>query len=393
MIKNVLKISKELLYDYPFYGSVLLSLQKEINNRITKTACVGLNGIMYKLSINSDFWDTLIDDHKQGLLIHELGHIINFHPTEYRHLDNHKIANIAMDIYINQGIPENLLPPKACTWEKYKDLNKGWSTNQYYDKLMENHKDESDEALENAIKAMQQGEGEADDGNGGTMQVPQHTWEEITEASEAVQKMLSKNTEILLNEVVKTMSDPGNIPAGITDLLARLGKIEPPKYNWRAFMKRFVGTSTRVDVKKTRRKKSKRFVGMAGSKEQYYSNILVAIDTSLSVNQAELEEFQNEIYHMHRTGHDVEIVLCDTEIHDHFKYNPREPLKVTGRGGTAFQPVIDLYNKNQRKYSCLIYLTDGEAYAPQDARGNILWVHSSVSEINENLPGKCIKLN
>ena len=132
---------------------------------------------------------------------------------------------------------------------------------------------------------------------------------------------------------------------------------------------------------------------MAGSKEKYYSNILVGIDTSLSVNQSELEEFQNELYHMHRTGHDIEIVLCDTEIHDQFKYNPREPLKVTGRGGTAFQPIIDLYNKNQRKYSCLIYLTDGEASSPIGARGSILWVHSSVSNINDSLPGKCIKLN
>ena len=96
---------------------------------------------------------------------------------------------------------------------------------------------------------------------------------------------------------------------------------------------------------------------------------------------------------MHRTGHDIEVVLCDTEIHDQFKFNPRLPLKVTGRGGTRFQPVIDLYNKNLRKYSCLIYLTDGEAGTPEGARGNILWVHSEVSEINEDLPGKCIRLN
>jgi len=38
-------------------------------------------------------------------------------------------------------------------------------------------------------------------------------------------------------------------------------------------------------------------------------------------------------------------------------------------------------------------LTDGEAYAPENCPTNTLWVHSSVSSINEELPGLKIKLN
>jgi predicted metal-dependent peptidase len=60
---------------------------------------------------------------------------------------------------------------------------------------------------------------------------------------------------------------------------------------------------------------------------------------------------------------------------------------------TDFQPVIDYYNENQNKYSCLIYLTDGEASSPENARGSILWVHSSISQINQDLPGFKIQLN
>ena len=52
-------------------------------------------------------------------------------------------------------------------------------------------------------------------------------------------------------------------------------------------------------------------------------------------------------------------------------------MKIHGRGGTDFQPVIDYYNENQRKFSCLMYFTDGEAYAPDNAKGSILWVLSS----------------
>lgn len=392
MIKDILKTSKQLLYDQPFYGSVLLSLLKEVTTKIP-TACVGVNGIMFKLMVNPDFWGTLNEKTKKGLLIHELGHIINFHLTEYSHLEDKEIANIAMDIYINQTIPADMLPDGACTWDKYENLSPNQSTNWYYEKLVDNKENESDEALKNALSAMNDGDEECDDGKGGTMQVPKHDWDEVEESSDAVKKMLGKNTEVMLNDIIKNISDPGSVPAGLKDLLDTLSVIEPPKFNWRAFMKRFVGTSTRVDVRKTRRKKSKRFKDMAGSKEQYFSRILIGIDTSLSVNEAELKEFQGELFHMHRTGHDIEIMLCDTEIHDHFKYNPREPLKITGRGGTRFEPVVSFYEKNLRKYSCLIYLTDGESWDVKKARGNVLWVHSSISDINESLPGRKIKLN
>jgi predicted metal-dependent peptidase len=133
---------------------------------------------------------------------------------------------------------------------------------------------------------------------------------------------------------------------------------------------------------------------MQGNREKYFSNILIGIDTSGSVSMQELEEFQNELHHMHKTGHTIEIILCDTIIQDQFIYNPKKPMSVKGRGGTNFAPVVDYYQKNLKKYSCLIYLTDGESWDVKEARGQILWCHSSAcSQINESLPGKKIKLN
>ena len=36
--------------------------------------------------------------------------------------------------------------------------------------------------------------------------------------------------------------------------------------------------------------------------------------------------------------------------------------------------------KRKGLYTALIYLTDGEAYAPENCPKNTLWVHSSVSD-------------
>ena len=100
----------------------------------------------------------------------------------------------------------------------------------------------------------------------------------------------------------------------------------------------------------------------------------------------------NELTHMHKTGHKITVVQCDTQIVSIEEFNPRKDWEIKGRGGTEFQPVIDHYNENG-KYTALIYLTDGECYAPEDCPKNALWVHSTQCQINEDLPGQKIQLN
>lgn len=96
---------------------------------------------------------------------------------------------------------------------------------------------------------------------------------------------------------------------------------------------------------------------------------------------------------MQKTGTEITIAQADTAISHIGPYNPRKEFEVHGRGGTSFQPLIDYYNANTHKYTCLVYLTDGEAPAPTPARGRMLWVMSSQSQLNKNLIGPQIKLN
>ena len=103
----------------------------------------------------------------------------------------------------------------------------------------------------------------------------------------------------------------------------------------------------------------------------------------------------NELCHMHKTGHQITVAQCDTEINSIEVFNPKKDWDIKGRGGTDFQPVVDHYNEKKGTYTALIYLTDGEAYPPEDCPKNALWVHSSSNycEINEDLPGQKIQLN
>ena len=120
--------------------------------------------------------------------------------------------------------------------------------------------------------------------------------------------------------------------------------------------------------------------------------MLLAIDTSGSVSDTELQEFMSEIYHIYKCGVDITIVQCDTMIRSVEPYKGKFEMSVLGRGGTEFDPVLEYFNANLKKYTSLVYFTDGECYARVKPRGNTLWVLSERSSMNTDLPGKVIKL-
>jgi predicted metal-dependent peptidase len=121
-------------------------------------------------------------------------------------------------------------------------------------------------------------------------------------------------------------------------------------------------------------------------------HVLLAIDTSGSVSDTELKEFMNEIFHIYKTGVDITIIQCDTKINSIEPYKGKNDLNIVGRGGTEFDPVLEYYDANIRKYTSLIYFTDGECYTRIKPKGKILWVLSERSSMNTDLPGKVIKL-
>jgi predicted metal-dependent peptidase len=405
--QNLTKICKDLMLEQPFYGLLLLNLNKEWTNKVP-TAGVGLNGINYMLYINPEFWQTLSEEHKKGLLQHELMHIAFFHVTEYNHLKNHELANVAQDIEINQKIPANYLPPDGCTLEKFidegYDLLPDEGTNTYYEKL--NRADDGKgpgsgkgggqgQSLIDAIKdAVANGTMQVSGKGSSNMRVPDHQWGDFDDLTETQQKLIDKQLEVMLDEVVEQVQKmQGNVPRQVLQKLEKLKQIEPPKFNWRAYLRRYVGNSSRNSVRKTKRKQSKRFELDFGIKVQEFSNILIAIDSSASVSDSEIKEFMNEIHHMYKCGHDFTLIFADTQMQDPIKYRPNMPLVIKKRGGTDFNPVVDYYMQHRKKYTTLIYLTDGECSAPRAPVKNMLWVLSTKCQDTDHLPGKTIKLN
>jgi predicted metal-dependent peptidase len=405
------KASKDLILKDAFYGFFLMMLNKQWSTKVP-TAGVSRLGINYQLYLNEDFWQSLTPEQHIGLLKHELLHIAFFHVTDFDHLYDKKMANIAMDLEINQYIDPAFLPPGPMTLDVFPELNlepkKG--TQYYYDKLMQGKINPGTcPNLDKIMEACGEGNGEGDEeGNGDKITVringkgdvevrlPNHdTWKEFDDLDEATKKLIKTQTEHIIKEVAEQVQKSrGHVPGEIAEILERINELNPPKFNWRGYLKRFVGGSIKTFTKMSRHKPNFRFQENPGLKHKNRRHILVAVDTSGSVCTDELKEFLNEIHHIQRTGTEVTIIQCDSAISHIGKFDPKKDFEIHGRGGTSFHPVTDYYDENFRKYNCLIYLTDGEASAPEKCRGPVLWVISSKSQgLNEDLKGLQIQLN
>ena len=222
-------------------------------------------------------------------------------------------------------------------------------------------------------------------------------WEAMEGMSEAERKLIQKQVDHQLKEIASEMQKKGRgfVPSELESYINSLFEITEPVIDWKSYLRRFASVSPKVFTKKTRRKPNKRFYGNPALKIKQNKRTLVAIDTSGSVSDAEVLEFFNEIYHMHKTGTEVTVIECDSMIQRIYNYNGKlEDISVKGRGGTSFDPVFDYLFEHRNEFNNLIYLTDGECTAPKtQVRKPILWVHSSRSKINEDLPGTKIKIN
>ena len=386
--KSLSKISKELMLKEPYYGFFLIMLNK-VWRKDLPTAGVSKNGINFQLAINEEFWTGLSEMHQMGLLKHELLHIAFGHLTSFKSFKNHRLANIAMDMEINQYIDKDWLPKGGIDIDDYEDLDleRKAGCRYYYDKLnqFQEEKDKNgscgNEDMDKLLDQAANGEG------------PDHsTWGEFEDLSEAEQKLIEKQLQkVLADAKEQTVKKRGNVPGEIEGVII-VEEIVPPKFDWRGYIRRFTGVSTKVFTKKIRRKENRRYEENPGLKIKMRQHMLLAIDTSGSVSNTELQEFMGEIHHIYKAGVDVTIMQCDTSIRSIEAYKGKNEINVVGRGGTEFDPVLDYYNANQKKYTSLVYFTDGECYTSVVPKGNILWVLSERSSMNDSLPGRVIKL-
>lgn len=114
-----------------------------------------------------------------------------------------------------------------------------------------------------------------------------------------------------------------------------------------------------------------------GSHYKFTTKLLVAVDVSGSISDKELSKFFSIINRFFKYGiKDIDVIQFDFNITAPIMNlkKAKKSIKVTGRGGTSFQPPIDYYTAH-KEYDGLIIFTDGYAEIPRPTTcRRILWV-------------------
>lgn len=375
---------KKMLIENPFYGLFLLGLSKVID-RSTETACVRKRGINCEIVINPDYWETQDDTQQLNLLCHEVYHIVFQHMFLWDSFPNKNVLKLATDCEVNSylnNLDDSWVVPSL--W----DLPDKKGTKFYYEEIIKQVPPQQKQ------QQFSVSTGDSKDNNN---KIPQtkddHSqWgKDFNECSNAEKQLIINQ----INEQIKTAAEQtikmrDTIPAEVKVIVDELFSPKPRIFDWKSYFRRMLGSIYDINIKKTRRKESIRFPNSAGIKHKKKVSILIAVDTSGSVNDDELKDFFSEITYIYKIGARITILECDSKISANYEYNGKWNGKVHGRGATDFQPVIDYYRKNIKDYSALVYFTDGYCDIPENVPRDTIWIISSSGDRNKEYPGRTL---
>ena len=369
---------KKMLIENPFYGLFLLGLSKVIDKSVD-TACVRRRGINCELVINPDYWESQDEVQQMNLLQHEVYHIVFQHMFMTPFFKNHEVLNVAADCEVNsylQNLDDTWIVPSMFNAESKL------GTKVYYDIIMS----------QTPPPLPQRGGGSNNSNDLPDTKDDHSSWgKEFQECSDAEKQLIQNQINSQIKTAAEqTMKMRGTIPAEMQAIVDELFKPKPRVFDWKAYFRRMLGSIYDINIKKTRRKESIRFPGAAGIKHKKKVSILVAIDTSGSVNDEELKDFFSEITYIYKAGARITILECDAAISANYEYTGKWTGKVHGRGGTDFQPVIDYYRKNMKDYAALVYFTDGMCSIPNNIPRDTIWVITSAGDHKKEYPGRTL---
>jgi len=369
-----------LICRFGFVHTILMMMDKISDPRVPTAGVTVLESGRFELRYNPGFFYELKQPEAVYVFYHEVMHLALHHCTS-RRFDDHQRGNVATDLAVNELIEE---VPGACEKPRdkdgnlygtfveeflkhkdFKDIKRKESAEWYYDYLEKKEKEGKIKRIPQPGSGGKGGSGDGDPMNTPGSQMDEHGgWKENEIADEQV---ATKVKEIYNNNGWGTMSD------GTKELIMAA---QTRKINWRNKIRVFFGNLAWRDKEQTRKRPNRRtgFIH-PGSKRLHIDRYLVAVDTSGSIDSALLKEFLGVMNGM------IEFIPIDIMQFDYeAQSNPvpydrhRKTFEFKGRGGTCFQPVMDIVYKY--RYKGVVILTDGVAEAPTKPANNarVLWV-------------------
>ena len=347
--KKLKKAKIHMLLDNPFYATLLLDRKTIIDYKGDKagpfqTACTDGSSIWF----HHNFLETLQLEEVKTVLAHEIMHIALCHHLRIKQRSL-PAWGVATDFAVN-----------CIVFKDFQKLNNSLYDTQYEGMSAENIYNRLPKDMKQKLTVSMKGKGltkkQMEEITGGK------SLGEFTAPPEGINPIEEEaRIKETVTRAIEYAKAAGKIPAGLG---REIDDFLKPKIAWERLLAEWVDTKAKNDYSWQRRNPriSKCFLPSLYSEE--LGTIVLAIDTSGSVDKALLNRFCSEINGL-RGKYQFECILisCDSQIYNPTRFMKYERInfdKVKGGGGTAFSPVFNWVEENVGDTNIvgLIYFTD-----------------------------------
>ena len=357
------KHTARLLMNEPFFAGLSRRIDKRKTTEIpTAGVTVDPKSAQFVLMYNPEYFATLSDKEKLGVLKHEFYHLVFEHVTGRKPEGGlTRQDNMCMDLAINSHLigelPDNCCIPgqKPFEWaepgKSYEWYKANW-------------------------QPMDNSEGEGGEGGEGTPtdSFDDHSgWDQVDNTENEIAKERLKEAIKKAADEASQAGSWGSVPAQCRkDILDRL-KV---RVNWEKALRYFVKTSQKAEKRSTVRRINKRFPYIhPGKKVKRTAKFAVSIDQSGSVDDEMLAKFFSALDKLAKLA-TFTVVPFDTEVcEEHvfeWKKGKRYKAERVRYGGTDFDAPTKWVN--ERSFDGHIVLTDMMAPKPVNSKCKRLWV-------------------
>ena len=385
------KHTARLLMSEPFFAALSRKIDKRASTAIP-TAGVKINeeSGQFEMLYNPEFFESLPDIQKLGVLKHEFYHLIFEHVTG--RMPEGKMTrmwNVATDLAINSHIadelPEQALVPGVGNYASFP-LNK--SAEWYYSELKSQEKDEDGQG-EGSGGDSQEGEGDGSgngsgdndenkDGKGqGQNQddsLDDHSgWGDASpEAREIAKQRIKEHIKQAAQE-----ADKANNWGTVSSTMRReIKERMTAKLDWRKVLRYFVKTSERANKTSSIKRINKRYAYIhPGKKVKRQARIAISIDQSGSVDDGMLAAFYAELNKLADIAEFTVIPFDDRVFEEKvyvWKKGEKKKKERVLCGGTNFDAPTEYVNK--LGFDGHIVLTDMYAPKPKASKCQRMWM-------------------
>ncbi len=385
--RSLQRARTSLLLKHPFFATLALRLplreDRSCHSAWTDGTC---------LAYNPEYINALSQEKLLGLTAH-----LVMHPACRHHLRrgdrDFKRWNAACDHAINWILEDAgfTLPDCLKPQREFREM----SAEAIYIALggeegEESAQEEEPDSTESNTKSEEQEEQEQEESEQGDSEDESGLPGEVRDSpSLELETEQEGEEEELWEEALLSAASQAREMGKLPDNIARLiEKRLYPQLPWAELLARFIERSARSDytwMMPNRRYLHQRlyFPALLANELQ---QIVVAVDTSGSIVQQELDHFAAEISAiMEQFPSRLHLLYCDAAIQGYQQFERADlPISITpkGGGGTDFRPVFEKVESEGIDVTCLIYLTDMEClqYPAEIPSYPVLWVQTGAKQ-------------